>query len=145
MKITGVLVVPYRGEKISCHAHKVGSWYLLGVLSTFPKSTTIFLYGSSSPSGANNNPGFPVLLPNVLKFRSVIFSTTSILATFDFRFFFFFLLLEYMLKVNPADRPDIKELLTGLEAIAIAMDVDLKGRVVSFKSLFALCISLDNV
>ena len=38
-----------------------------------------------------------------------------------------------MLKVNPADRPDIKELLTGLEAIAIAMDVDLKGRVVSFQ------------
>ena len=36
-----------------------------------------------------------------------------------------------MLQVNPADRPDIKEVLTGLEAIAIAMDVDLKGKVVS--------------
>ena len=50
-----------------------------------------------------------------------------------------------MLQVNPADRPDIKELLTGLEAIAIAMDVDLKGRVVSLLSHFALCISLDIV
>ena len=38
---------------------------------------------------------------------------------------------EYMLQVNPANRPDIKEVLTGLEAIAIAMDVDLKGKVVS--------------
>ena len=43
----------------------------------------------------------------------------------------------YMLQVNPADRPDIKEVLTGLEAIAIAMDVDLKGKVVSTQfSLF---------
>jgi len=37
---------------------------------------------------------------------------------------------EYMLQVNPANRPDIREVLTGLEAIAIAMDVDLKGKVV---------------
>lgn len=66
------------------------------------------------------------------------------MATFDFRFLSF-RILEYMLQVNPADRPDIKELLTGLEAIAIAMDVDLKGRVVSFVSLFALCISLDKI
>ena len=36
-----------------------------------------------------------------------------------------------MLQVNPVNRPDIKEVLTGLEAIAIAMDVDLKGKVVS--------------
>ena len=41
-----------------------------------------------------------------------------------------------MLQVNPANRPDIKEVLTGLEAIAIAMDVELKGKVVSsFKTL----------
>ena len=40
-----------------------------------------------------------------------------------------------MLQVNPADRPDIKEVLTGLEAIAIAMDVDLKGKVVSYLAL----------
>ena len=39
----------------------------------------------------------------------------------------------YMLQVNPVNRPDIKEVLTGLEAIAIAMDVDLKGKVVSYK------------
>jgi len=38
-----------------------------------------------------------------------------------------------MLQVNPVNRPDIKEVLTGLEAIAIAMDVDLKGKVVSYK------------
>ena len=38
-----------------------------------------------------------------------------------------------MLQVNPVNRPDIKEVLTGLEAIAIAMDVDLKGKVVSCK------------
>ena len=37
-----------------------------------------------------------------------------------------------MLQVNPVNRPDIKEVLTGLEAIAIAMDVDLKGKVVSY-------------
>ena len=37
---------------------------------------------------------------------------------------------EYMLQVNPTNRPDIREVLTGLEAIAIAMDVDLKGNVV---------------
>ena len=35
-----------------------------------------------------------------------------------------------MLQVNPTNRPDIREVLTGLEAIAIAMDVDLKGNVV---------------
>ena len=35
-----------------------------------------------------------------------------------------------MLQVNPANRPDIREVLTGLEAIAIAMDVELKGKVV---------------
>lgn len=39
--------------------------------------------------------------------------------------------IGYMLQVNPVNRPDIKEVLTGLEAIAIAMDVDLKGKVVS--------------
>ena len=38
-----------------------------------------------------------------------------------------------MLQVNPVNRPDIKEVLTGLEAIAIAMDVDLKGKVVSYE------------
>jgi len=38
-----------------------------------------------------------------------------------------------MLQVNPVNRPDIKEVLTGLEAIAIAMDVDLKGKVVGYK------------
>jgi len=38
-----------------------------------------------------------------------------------------------MLQVNPVNRPDIKEVLTGLEAIAIAMDVDLKGKVVRYK------------
>lgn len=47
----------------------------------------------------------------------------------DAKYTVFHDLIKYMLKVNPADRPDIKELLTGLEAIAIAMDVDLKGRV----------------
>lgn len=77
-----------------------------------------------------------MLLPTVLKFRSVVFSTS-----FDF-VFLFFRLLEYMLQVNPADRPDIKELLTGLEAIAIAMDVDLKGRVVSL--FFPLCYFLGQ-
>ena len=41
--------------------------------------------------------------------------------------------LGYMLQVNPVNRPDIKEVLTGLEAIAIAMDVDLKGKVVSYE------------
>ena len=41
--------------------------------------------------------------------------------------------IGYMLQVNPINRPDIKEVLTGLEAIAIAMDVDLKGKVVSYK------------
>ena len=40
--------------------------------------------------------------------------------------------IGYMLQVNPVNRPDIKEVLTGLEAIAIAMDVDLKGKVVSY-------------
>lgn len=41
-----------------------------------------------------------------------------------------------MLQVNPVNRPDIKEVLTGLEAIAIAMDVDLKGKVVSLSQTF---------
>lgn len=44
----------------------------------------------------------------------------------------FVILIGYMLQVNPVNRPDIKEVLTGLEAIAIAMDVDLKGKVVSY-------------
>ena len=46
---------------------------------------------------------------------------------------FFLVHLGYMLQVNPVNRPDIKEVLTGLEAIAIAMDVDLKGKVVSYE------------
>ena len=36
-----------------------------------------------------------------------------------------------MLKVDPADRPDIKEVLAEQEAIALARNVDLKGSVVS--------------
>ena len=35
-----------------------------------------------------------------------------------------------MLQVNPANRPDIRDVLTGVIAIAIVMDVDLKGKVV---------------
>ena len=45
-----------------------------------------------------------------------------------------------MLQVNPANRPDIKEVLTGLEAIAIAMDVELKGKVVSCLGVGSLII-----
>lgn len=47
----------------------------------------------------------------------------------DTKYTIFHDLIKYMLQVNPANRPDIKEVLTGLEAIAIAMDVDLKGKV----------------
>ena len=54
----------------------------------------------------------------------------------DCSYYFFY--KGYMLQVNPANRPDIKEVLTGLEAIAIAMDVELKGKVVS-------CLGLDSL
>ncbi|KAL9950314.1 hypothetical protein ACROYT_G042795 [Oculina patagonica] len=47
----------------------------------------------------------------------------------DTKYTVFHDLIKYMLQVNPVNRPDIKEVLTGLEAIAIAMDVDLKGKV----------------
>ena len=47
-----------------------------------------------------------------------------------------------MLQVNPANRPDIREVLTGLDAIAIAMDVDLKGKVVSRNFAFYFLDSL---
>ena len=56
-----------------------------------------------------------------------------------------------MLQVNPENRPDIREVLTGLEAIAVAMDVDLKGTVVTkyfvylFVCLFFLLLIIFNL
>lgn len=47
----------------------------------------------------------------------------------DTKYTVFHDLIKYMLQVNPENRPDIREVLTGLEAIAVAMDVDLKGTV----------------
>ena len=64
------------------------------------------------------------VLYSILVIHKTLFYTVIFIMTF--------FLKEYMLQVNPANRPDIKEVLTGLEAIAIAMDVDLKGKVVSF-------------
>ena len=39
-------LVPLRGEKNSSHAHKTGSWYLLGLLMSTPD-----LIHESSPGG----------------------------------------------------------------------------------------------
>ena len=44
--------VPLKGEKISSHAHKTGSWYLLGVLfKIFNEHFCSFYMGFPSPQG----------------------------------------------------------------------------------------------
>ena len=44
--LSSVELVPLRGEKISSHAHKTGSWYLLGVLfKSFDGHLRVFRMG----------------------------------------------------------------------------------------------------
>ena len=82
-----------------------------------------------------------------IKWITMWYTVCLFVCLFDWRgnpskhwLFLLFFYTEYMLQVNPANRPDIKEVLTGLEAIAIAMDVELKGKVVSCLGVGSLII-----
>ena len=49
---------------------------------------------------------------------------------------YFLSILDKMLQVDPVKRPDISEIVTDLERIALSRYVELKGSIVSFMVLF---------